>query len=157
MADKRIPRSAIITAWLDHTLTAQQAAEKVGYKRRRALWIRAKALGLPPRRLGRPPIITGPLFEAMWRAGVMSREIARVFGGCTQPSISQAARNAGLPPRNKGPQSGGITLEEFAEMQVWARMAATAAAEQAAMINAEMADGCGSAGKLVGAKHARAA
>ena len=157
MPDNRVPRSAIIAAWLDHTLTAQQAAEKVGYKRRRALWVRAKALGLPPRRLGRPPIIAGSLFEAMWRAGVMSSEIARVFGGCAQPSVSQAARNAGLPPRNKGPQPGGITLEEFAEMQVWARMSRTAAAEQSAMINAEMADGCGSAGQLVGAKHARAA
>lgn len=157
MPDLRIPRSAIIAAWLDPNLTAQKAAEKVGYKRRRALWIRAKAMGLPPRRLGRPPIIAGPLFEAMWRSGVMSREIARVFGGCAQPSVSQAARNAGLRPRKKGPQSGGITLDQFAEMQVLARLSRAAATEQAAMINAEMADGCGSAGQLVGAKHARAA
>ena len=153
MPHVRVSVAAIRAAWLNPSISVQEAATAVGYKRRKALWKRAKGLGLPPRPMGRKPVIDGALLAEMWLSNVSSHDIAHHFG-VKQPSVSQAARKAGLPPRRGGPQMGVMRIHEF-----WLRraLAVSARMEQAAMINAEMADGTGKAGMLVGQQHARAA
>jgi hypothetical protein len=150
----RASASAIRTAWLDQSLTVQQAAASVGYVSRKAFQLRAKALGLPPRKTGQMTLIGGPLFAAMWAAGVMSSDIAAHFG-VKRTSPSQAARKAGLARRPLGPLPGAISISEFWQMRAAERWAQTAGIEQAALINAEMADQIGNC--IVGYQTKRAA
>ncbi|MES8537217.1 hypothetical protein U6X77_12470, partial [Cutibacterium acnes] len=77
---KRIPAAAIRRVWLDPNLSTAEAAARVGLARSN-LWRRAKALGLPPRKVGNQFSITDDArFAAMWRAGVLGRDIAAHFG-----------------------------------------------------------------------------
>jgi len=129
---KRIPAAAIRRVWLDEALTTVQAAEAVGLSRSN-LWRRAKALGLPPRKNGRRfEILDREGFARMWQAGVHGPDIAGHFG-VTYSAVRGMARRLDLPQRPLGSRPS-ITLEEFRQIELAERMAASARAAKAAML-----------------------
>jgi hypothetical protein len=158
MPDKRIPVAAIERVWLDARLTAKEAAACVGLSRVN-LQLRAKALGLPPRAKGRRRVIVDrALFARMWAAGVSLREMAAHFG-CHPLSVSQRARDDGLPMRRAGGGQVGLTVAAYfaaeAEARLLRGMAGAARAEQAALVLCEMVDmGRGGLRPGAGRRHA---
>lgn len=127
---KRIPAADIRRVWLDPALSTAEAAAQVGLTRSN-LWRRAKGLGLPPRKVGNQfRIIDRARFAAMWRAGVLGREIAAHFGAC-YTVVRATARRLGLPPRALGSRPA-ITMREFAQVELGERMAEEARREAAA-------------------------
>lgn len=146
MADKRIPAAQIRAAWIDPRLTTHDAAKAVGLSRSN-LWRRARALGLPPRKVGnRNAIPDQALFARMWAAGVNARFMAEAFG-CHFLTISQTAKRLGLPPRCAGGRKARITVEAFwageAEARLAQSMPAIAAAENAALRRLNLEPGVG--------------
>jgi len=142
MTVKRISNADIRRAWLDGSITTAQAAASVGLHRVN-LWRRAKALGLPRRRNGGPPVLfAGPEFVAMWCAGVGIADIAAHFGG-RPTGVKDAARRLGLS-RRPAPHRP-IPLAQYrarcAEEALAARMAAAARQERQALRLADMVDG----------------
>lgn len=140
MADKRIPASRIREVWLDETISAEEAARRVGLTRVN-LWIRAKAMGLPSRgRGGHPKVMEKAEFLALWHANVSRSEIAGHFG-CSISTPYQTARRLGLPTVRPGRQ---ITLAEYrhqrAEAALARAMAASAAETRRELKLAEMVD-----------------
>lgn len=126
---KRISNAAIRKAWLDPDLTAGQAAAVVGLTRSN-LWLRVKALGLPPRRPGRRETCPrGPEFVAMWRAGVRAADIAAHFG-CHVLTVSRVAAELGLKKRRQGTKP--VPLLRY-RMQVVAQAENAALAAQKAV------------------------
>lgn len=139
MPDHRIPASEIRRVWLDPNLTTAQAARAVGLARSN-LWLRAKALDLPPRKPGNPfAAVEVATFAEMWTAGVSSREIARYFD--IHPMTVRSLRDrCGLPPRPAGGHKDVVTLIDFDQMRLARAMAATAALEAAAFQERNMID-----------------
>ncbi len=139
MSDKRISAARIREVWLDESINGTEAARRVGLSRVN-LWLRAKALGLPKRKTGRPHSIPPRLFRAMWEGGVRAQEIADAFGRPLS-SVEQTARRAGLGRR---PHGSHCTLEQWRERQrqiaLANLMAADAKITRAEMIRAEMVD-----------------
>ena len=152
--DKKFAIAAFRRAWQDPASTGVSVAKQFGIGHVVAIRL-AHSLGLPPKPKGRPSNIVKDPFVEMYLADVRLADMATVFG-TSIGSMSKAAKRLGLPPRGKGHRAT-MTAAAFDQFRHLRDMSRTAAAEQAAMINAEMADGCGSAGMLVGAKHARAA
>lgn len=113
----------------------------------------AQTMGLPPRPKGRPVKSSRTLLAEMWAAGVTVAQIAAELGVCKH-SVAYGVTSLGLPSRPRG-RGRGITRHEFKLRRFIAHMAQTAALEQAAIINAEMADGTGKAGLKVGEMKAR--
>lgn len=98
MTDKRIPASRIRDVWLDGSLTVQAAAEAVRLARSN-LWMRARALGLPPRKGGRQFAIPDAAeFSRRYLSGTPVAELAVLYG-VSAPSICYRARTLGLPKR----------------------------------------------------------
>lgn len=127
--DKRIPAAAIRRAWLDPGLTRAEGARLVGLTRVN-FWLRARALGLPQRKGGRPKVLPEALFARMWLAGVRAADIAAHYGtGAVTPW--QTARRMGLPSRARGERRIGLAefLAAEAEAALARRMARTAEAE----------------------------
>lgn len=126
---KRIPAPVIRRLWLDERLTTAEAAAQAGLSRSN-LWLRARALGLPPRKLGRKYEIADiALFTAMWKAGVHGPAMAAHFG-VTYSAIRATARRHGLPPRRLGSRPK-ITIEDFHQLMLGQQMRATAEVESA--------------------------
>ena len=98
-------------------------------------------------------------FDAMWRDGVLIADImAAAKGRLTDVRcVSREAKRRGLPPRNRNCRWTALTINEWRELQLGKAMAVSARAEQAAIIDAEMADAIGHRLFLVGRDHARAA
>lgn len=132
LMDKRIPASAIRRVWVDTALTTTQAAVQVGLSRSN-LWLRARALGLPPRKAGQRSlgIADDPEFAAMWLAGVLIAAMAAHFG-CHKFTICRLAREAGLPRRPLGRRIR-VTLADFRKLQKLAAMRAMAERENTAL------------------------
>lgn len=152
--------AAFIALWNNHSVPVQRIAAAMGITRQGVSW-RARSLGLPSRAKVRARKADPDLLRDMWLAGVASAEIARHFGMASGDSAATAARMLGLPRRKRGPSgrmNGGwlptITVAEFFEMKLAERMRVAAIIEQAAMINAEMADKV-SSGARVGLQHAK--
>jgi len=116
--------------WLDprETMTSMSAKAGCSYD---TIAIRARRLRLPSRLEIRDTtrIDRGELFRAMWRAGVSGYAIAGYFG-VHQSSVSRVAAELGLEPRKAG-QQPHMTLAQFAEALLAARMKAARAAEVA--------------------------
>lgn len=110
--DKRIPAAAIKRVWLDTDLTSAEAAARVGLSRAR-LWVRAKAMGLPPRKEGRRPVISEAELRALWLADVLVSDIATLYGR-PQGSVRQLARLYGLPKRPMAVHAT-ITMADYRE------------------------------------------
>jgi hypothetical protein len=100
---------------------------------------RAHRAGLPHRKFGPKKVgIGGPEFPRLWLDGVKTRDLIALYR-CDHLAPARHARRLGLPPRGKAwiPK---MTLQEWKERQLAARLAASAAETRAALINAEMAD-----------------
>lgn len=108
--DKRVPNVRIRAVWMDDTLTVAEAAAMVGLSRAR-LWVRSRALGLPPRKEGRRPIVPEEQLRMLWLADVRSSDIAALYG-CPEASVRQASRRLGLPRRPMGAHPV-LSMDEF--------------------------------------------
>lgn len=114
--------------WEDESLTLMAIGQRLGISAQ-AVVCRADARCLPKRKIFRDRAITDPEFPAMYRAGVSTRELQELYG-CAHTVIPKTARAMGLPPRNVGRWSS-ISIAQFREQQLLARMAEVAAAERA--------------------------
>lgn len=159
MPDKHIPEAKIRAAWLDVSVSATVAAQRIGLSRG-GLCKRAQAMGLPARPDGRRPKTNEALLRRLWLAGVPAKDIAALFG-CHVLTISQTVRRIpDLPMRQPGGYRRGPSPAQVLAMMQRDKpsiltLAKTAALEQAAMINAEMADCTHNSRNKVGEKHAR--
>lgn len=126
---KRISPKAIRTAWLDKTITTAEAARRVGLSPR-ALYERSIAMGLPSRRCGVPPKPWPQDFDAMWRAGVTVREMARACKRASPSHITIEAKRRGLPARKSGAKKNSLTLKGFAELRILESLRAQADRER---------------------------
>ena len=117
---KRIPAARIRAVWMDPELSTYEAAELVGLTRAN-LWHRARALGLPARKVGRRWRIGAAQeaeFRDMWLRGLLIADMARHFG-VSEPSIVYRRRSLGLPGRGNNMRHFAAGREaEFAAM--WA-------------------------------------
>lgn len=126
---KCIPAAMIRRLWLDERLSTAEAAAQAGLSRSN-LWLRTKALGLPPRKNGRKYEIHDlTLFKRMWAAGVHGPEMAAHFG-VSYSAIRMTARRHGLSPRRLGCRPK-ITIEDFRQLMLAQQMRATADAANA--------------------------
>ena len=153
-AAKRIPAAIFSAAWRNQAISIKGIADTFGMcidTARRA----AQTMGLPPRPRGRRSKVDRALLAEMWAEGVRMDDMA-VDLGMSIGGIRHAVDDMKLPRRTRG-RHQVITRHEFKLRRVMAQIARTAAREQSAIISAEMADGAGSGGKLVGEIKARAA
>lgn len=125
---------------------------------RDTVWRKARKLGFkrPTRNNYRHKIKWPADFDLMWRAGVRQTDIMATADGTVRyfRSVSNEARRRGLPPRTAGCQRRLISLDDYRAMRLGRAMASAARVEQAAMINAEMADKRRD-NRMVGSEHAR--
>jgi len=108
--DKRIANAEIRRVWMDPGLTTAEAAAEINLSRA-GLWKRAKNLGLPPRKEGRPPVIPEAELRVLWLADVLSSDIAALYR-CPTDSVRQASRRIGLDRRPPG-RHLTITMAEY--------------------------------------------
>lgn len=124
----KVSQPAFAALWADRSLSLTDIGQRIGGLHPVNVGMLGRRLGLPPRIGGRKPRFSfGPEFEAMWRAGVKSREIAR-FYGCCQPRISREVVQRGLDQRLAQKGRKGITLAEFLETEIARAMVRSAAA-----------------------------
>lgn len=144
----RIPPAALRAAYADPDRTMDSIAAEFGISMR-GLRKRIKAIGEAPRSLAtkRPSITTAqePLFRRAWAEGVPAGDIAAHFG-VSYRTIANTVDRLGLPKRRPGVKSKA-RIAHIVQERMAAAMARTAAIEQAAMINAEMADRLSATGK----------
>lgn len=132
----RISRARFTAMWLGH-VGGDEIAAHFGIDRSTVTKI-AKRYDLPLRleiKVARRviPFDRAEDFAAMWRADVKCADIARHFD-CSRKTVENHARRLGLPLRGKGNTARWISLAEFRAAQLREAMAASAKAEQAAMI-----------------------
>lgn len=151
---RRISDATIRANYHRRDATIHEIANEIGIDPR-TLWQRAMSLGMKPRPKGRLFNLTvwPDDFDHLWLSGVPIKDIMRA---CPKPpksesNVSLEASQRGLPRRRNGPQRNTISLEEARAKRA---MEAASKIEQAAMINAEMAD-FHHAGRQVGAQHAK--
>lgn len=127
--DKQISAKAVREAWLDKSVTIEDASKRLGLSSR-ALYERALAMDLPARQPGVPAREWPADFDQMWLAGVLTSEMARACKRAAKSHITLEAQKRGLPARGPGPKKGALTLEGFAEMKLLESMRAQAALER---------------------------
>jgi len=149
---KRISERAFAALWNDTSLTESEIGAILGVSRG-AVYCRAKARGLPKRRAGGSVPRPYPDLADIYLSNVRICDLAALYG-VTPASVYRAAARLGLPKRAVTGKAG-VPLADYLAWQAYARMAAAARHEQAAMINAELADQIGS--RRVGADMARRA
>lgn len=131
--------AAIRAAWADEKTNLKVLAANLGMSDI-ALRQRARSLGLPHRKGSPKKRYFFPAdFKLMWMAGVFAMDIAALVG-CKRSTVSREAQKQGLPMRNPHAKAKQITIDQYRELRLWAAMAATARAEQDAIILSEMAD-----------------
>lgn len=142
-------REIFAVLWNNHRVPTARIAETMGVTRQAVSW-HAHHMGLPSREKLRKRKSDPALLSEMWLAGVRAADIARHFGLAHHSCAVTAAKKLGLPGRKRGASgrmNGGwepnITLEEFLEARLGARMAEAARIERGALINAEMVDQIG--------------
>ena len=155
----RASPAAVRAAWMDHSRRVKDIAAEFGMCHR-ALRMRAKGMGLPVRskatKLHSVSPDQEPVFIALWDARVSLVDMAAFFRVC-QTNIVNTRLRLGLPDRGRGARPRATVATIIAELQqskLARAMAASASIEQAAMINAEMADR-NSCNRMVGFKQAR--
>lgn len=150
----RIPPATVRRLWLDTSIRTEDAAAELGITRQ-GLSDMARRLGLPSRakNYGLQKRGSDADFRHMWLAGVSVEDLARHFGYVDHRGVCQRRRMMGLPARTRGGKGRGrrwketISLSEYRERQIAARMDAVAAAERAQMRLAEMVDGRATTGR----------
>jgi len=125
-------REAFTAAWNNYRIPVKHIAAALGITKQGVSW-HAKHMGLPNRGKNRYRKTDPRLLRAMWIAGVSGREIAAHFGYKTPCGATLAARNAGLPGRERGPsgaRNGGwkahVPISVFWEQQMALQMHALA-------------------------------
>ena len=113
--DRQVQNAEVREAWLNLSQTSEQAARSLGMTRK-ALARRAKKMGLPPRRPGRPTLIVKAILVPLWRANVRVSDIADLFK-CPTTSVTQAARRYKLPQRTRG-RHILISLDEYRQQLI---------------------------------------
>ena len=149
---KSVSPTKLREAWARTDLSLSDAAALVGLKGQ-CFRKRAAKMGLPKRKCGARPVNLPDNLTSMWQSGVASEALAEKFGVAPSTIILEIKRR-GLKNHTKAHRA--ITIAEWAERELAARMRATAAAEQRQMILAEMADCIGTV-RPVGAEKGRAA
>jgi predicted DNA-binding transcriptional regulator AlpA len=139
--------------WLDPNLGRKEVMAATGMCKS-TVWLWAKRLNLPRKRMGRTEVANQDQLRALWLAGIGIAEIAGFFSA-SESTIFKATRRMALPSRRPGTRPE-MTLAQFRDTLLAKAMARDAAAEQRQMILAEMADCIGSV-RPVGAEKGRAA
>lgn len=134
----RFSRAAFAAAWADRSIPVEDIARRFGICSVRYASRLARQLGLPVRRRGPAVICDATEFRAMWLAGCLRADMARILG-LNAGTITIEARRLGLPMRGKG-WTGGITLATYQELRLARAMAADAASTREAMVQSEMVD-----------------
>lgn len=131
---RRTSHAEFSRLWADVSLSIRDIGNLIGVSQQ-AVAYRANTRGLPPRgqacTIHRFKKISGPEFDAMWRAGVGRRAMAAHFGCCGK-SVGNEAIRRGLPERHINWRSA-ITVAQFRVMQA-------AAVTEVEMLRAEMVD-----------------
>jgi hypothetical protein len=122
---KRPAEAGFRALWADATLSNADIAARCGMSRDMVTF-HGRSLGLPRRRSGRRSQFGfDATFDAMWRAGVLAREIARAYG-CSARLVPHTAAQRGLPARGRF-AGVVVTLADFRALQLRLSMAADAA------------------------------
>lgn len=136
---RKLSSAAIRAAWQDLSVTKEEAAARLGISGRYLQQL-ASAMGLPHR-----PGYVAPRSDIdpvelarMWRAGLATKDIAEAFG-VFRNTVRRHAEMAGLQPRHRG-FTGKISLTEYRQRQMAARLSDSAAETRAALRMAEMTD-----------------
>ena len=136
----RVSRPAFAALWADRSLSLADIGQRIGGLHPVNVGQLGRRFQLPPRISGqKPKVVFGPEFDAMWRAGVKTRDMAR-FYGCSQPNISKEARRRNHPCRDQYPGRPVISLAEFMETGFARRLAESAQETACAMRDSEMVD-----------------
>lgn len=141
---RKFDRAIFARLWNDHSIPTKRIAEAMGISRAGVSW-HAHKMGLPSRAKLRTRKHEPDLLREMWAAGVSTADIAKHFGMAHQACAVQAARNLGLPHRERGPSgkmNGGWPknkplaefLAERGQARLAARMAEAATGEQRAAV-----------------------
>lgn len=132
-------REVFAKLWANHRIPTAKIAAAMGISRAGVSW-HAHQMGLPGRDKVRRRLADPDVLREMWMAGVKASEIARYFGMAHHACVTTAARNMGLPKRQRGSSgkmNGGwkanITLAAFLEAKAGANMVRVAAQEREAM------------------------
>jgi hypothetical protein len=137
----RISPAALRAAYADPDRTIASIAAEFGMSMR-GMRKRIKAIGEAPRSLAtkRPSITLAqePLFRQAWAEGVPAGDMAEHFG-VSYRTICNTVERLWLPKRRPGVK-GKVRMAHILQGHMATAMARTAAMEQAAIINAEMAD-----------------
>lgn len=134
---RKISEARFRALWLDPMVRSEDIAALLDITPS-AVRFRAKARGLGRKPLLRDKRITDPEFPALYLGGVSGRDLCALYG-CTHPRLHRTADRLGLPRRNlRGRKE--LTLAQYREVALQARMKAAARAEQAALARADMVD-----------------
>lgn len=125
--------------WLDSSLSLADVGQRLGISDD-AVSKRAKRRGLPQRSRGGSARRSVPVnFAEMWRAGVATPDLARLCG--SGPDFpTRTAKRLGLASRPVGRGFKAISLADYLQQQLAARLAASAAETRAVMRLSEMVD-----------------
>lgn len=150
----KVSPARIRALWMDHSRSVQQAADTIPMSGRHFAEL-ARRMGLPRRPVNRPPdaITNKAEFRLMWNAGLSTDDIAEACG-CHRRTVLKQAHRMGLPSRHRG-FKGRCTVEQYRATKLRLLLEQAARIEQAAIINAAMADK-GRDNRLVGIRQARA-
>jgi len=139
--------AAFARLWNNHDIPTNRIAAAMGITRQAVSW-RAHRMGLPCRGKLRVKKHKPGLLTELWLAGVSSKEIAAHFGMASHSSAIKAAKDLGLPHRERGPaghMNGGwkanLPIAEFWDQRAAAAMAEAAAETREAMKRRRMVDG----------------
>ena len=130
--------------WANLSLRTEEIAARLKVPRGTVSYI-AKRLDLPSRRHVRRlaiPRAKISLFVEMWRAGVWVTEMAAHFDVHLK-TISNTAVRLGEEKRQRGRAQKGISMADFWVLQLRDELVRAAAAEQASIISADLADTVG--------------
>ena len=126
-----ITREQLAPVWLRKEIPVRKIAEALGCPPA-AVTRRARALGLPERgrhQTGKKKLSDAE-FAALWNAGVIAKDIQKVGGYASEQTVTGRAAWMGLPRRERGHAhrrwANTITIEEYHEQQLAARMAEAA-------------------------------
>jgi hypothetical protein len=111
---KRVANASVRRAWLDPDLSVRAGATLVGLSRVN-FQKRARSLGLPSKKAGRPLPALPDDFDAMWNAGVSGYDLAALIGRA-RSCVTRCACLRGLKLRATGAPT--ITLAAWRVAQV---------------------------------------
>lgn len=137
---KQISARSAREAWMDRTINTSEAAVKLGLSVQ-SLYKRSIKMGLPPRKSGVVPKPWPEDFNAMWAAGITTRDMAVICNRASCSHITIEAKRRKLPGRKIGSNSKPTSPAQYQDIKLRAAMAATAAIERSHWEKSGMVDG----------------